>query len=489
MSEESKTRHDGTGGAYFLRKLKPFVFKVTLCFYALAVTLFIVQRGASQVTQSPAENQLLKGIQLLRAGQLPESVKAFNNAKQASPLDPRPYFYCGMALAQAGRMQDAAGELAEAVHLAPDQLQYRIFLAHVFEQLKQTHAAVKTLAVFQDEQTLRQLTAAWLRLLADDYYRLGMAEEALRVLNRWAELDPKDSRIALYRGQAYELEGRPDEALKFFEMSVSESDLNPLAFFEMGKILYARNQLPAAKQALLKAVREDKNNPDYLSHLALIDLAMNDPDAAIKCLRSVESEGDRFPALYYVLATAYRKKGDRARKAEYMTKFQQATAADQDRKAQTLAAERPIAQAERELDQGQTAEALALFEKAAKLNPNRWEPHAFLAEIFLNAGKLDLAYPHLLKMEQIDSYSAVGNFLLARYWFKRGDYERAMVYAEKVRAIRPDNSELHAFLGDVYMHLGDRQQALREYKAVSEFAPNRAGLKVLIEKGEPGEHK
>lgn len=478
-----------TNGASFLRGRRPIVFAVTLCFYTSAASLFIVQRAASQVTQPLAESQLLKGIQLLGAGRLPESVKAFNDAKQTNPLDPRPYFYCGMALAQEGRMRDAAGELAEAVHLAPDQLQYRIFQAHVFEQLQQTHAAVKILRVFQDEQTLRQLSAAWLRLLADDYYRLGMAAETLSVLNRWAELDPKDSRIALYRGQAYELEGRPNAALKFFEISVSESDLNPLAFFEMGKILYARNQLPAAKQALLKAVSEDKDNPDYLSQLALVYLAMNDPDAAIERLRSVESEGDRFPSIYYVLAAAYHSKGDQARKAEYMAKFQQATAAERDRKAQTLAAERPLAQAERELDQGRTAEARALFEKAARLNPNRWEPHAFLAEMFLNAGKLDLAYPHLLKMKQIDSYSAVGNFLFAKYWFKRSDYQRALVYAEKVRAARPGNSELHAFLGDVYMRLGERQQALREYQAVSEFAPNRAGLKAVIEKGEPGDRK
>jgi Flp pilus assembly protein TadD len=473
-----------TGGSNFLRRRKLFAFGVILCFYASAASLVPPLSEASQVTQLAVESQLATGIQLLRAGQLSESVKAFNNAKQASPLDPRPYFYCGMALAQAGRMRDAAGELAEAVHLAPDQPQYRIFQAHVFEQLKQTHAAVKTLAVFRDEQTLRQLSAAWLRLLADDYYRLGMAEEALRVLGRWAELDPKDFRIALYQGQAYELEGRSDEALKFFEMSVSESDLDPLAFFEMGKILYARNQLPAAKQALLKAVSEDKDNPEYLSQLAIIDLAMNDPAAAIECLRNVESEGDRFPTIYYVLATAYRKKGDQTRKAEYMEKFRQATAADRDRKAQTLAAERPLAQAERELDQGHTAEARSLFEKAARLNPNRWEPHAFLAEMFLNAGMLDLAYRHLLKMEQIDSYSAIGNFLMAKYWFKRGDYSRAMVYAEKVRAVRPDNSELHAFLGDVYMHLGERQQAIQEYKAASELAPNNAT--VSMEKPELG---
>lgn len=66
-----------------------------------------------------------------------------------------------MALAQSVRMPDAASELPEAVHLAPDRREYRVFQAHVFEQLRQTDAADRALAVFQDEQALRQLSPAW----------------------------------------------------------------------------------------------------------------------------------------------------------------------------------------------------------------------------------------------------------------------------------------------------------------------------------------
>lgn len=466
-----------TGGIRLL-KSKPLVHILPVCLCAFVLSLAAAPHGFSQASPPQSQSQLTKGLELLSSGRLSESVKAFNEAKQAMPLDPRPYFYCGMALAQAGHLPDAAGELSEAVYMAQAEPEYHIFQAHLFVLLKQTQAAEKTLEIFADARGLRQLSPAWLRLLADDYYRLGMASDALRVLDRWAALDPKDARIDLYRGQAYVLEGQSDKALESFESSIAKSNLNPLAYFEMGKILYAKNQLPAAKQALLKAVSEDRNNPEYVSELALVDLSMNDPNGAIKRLQSVVSEGTRFPNIFYVLGRAYRSQGDRARAAEYMAKFQQVTAADRDQKERTLTAERPLAQAERELEQGHAAVARALFEKAARINPNRWEAHAFLADMFLKESKLDLAYPHLLKMEQIDTYSAVGNFLMARYWFKRGDYERAKAYAEKVRAIRPDNSEVHAFLAKVYSLMGEKQQALREEKIASGLAPNRSGLEV-----------
>ena len=103
--------------------------------------------GAGQTGAEPFEARLTEGTKLLGEGHLLESIKVLNSAKQSAPQDARPYFYCGMALAQAGRMRDAASELGEAVHLAPDQLHYRVFQAHVLEELKQTSEA-------QDEKTL-----------------------------------------------------------------------------------------------------------------------------------------------------------------------------------------------------------------------------------------------------------------------------------------------------------------------------------------------
>ena len=439
-------------------------------------------RGVGQTGTVPSEAQLAEGIKLLGAGRFLESVKALNSAKQNASRDSRPYFYCGMALAQAGRMRDAASELGEAVRLAPEQLDYRVFQAHVLNELKQKAAAEDALAVFQKEQTAERLDPAWLRLLADVYYRLQMMDQALKILDLWAKHDPADPRVDLYRGQAYVVKGQPDMALAAFQRSLEKSTDNPQAYSETGAILYEKNQLPAAKDALLSAVREDANKPEYSSKLAAVYLAMGDPDAAIESLKRVEAAGPNMPMIYYLLGRAYRSKGDPARASGYTEKFRQAISAERDLEARTLQAERPIAQAQRQLEQGNPAAARDLFEQALKVDADQWEPNANLAEMDLNSGDLQQAYPHLRKLEQIDPDSAVGNFLIAQYWFKQKEYERARMYAEKVKLSRPDNSELRALLGDIYLALGQKQKAVAEYEEAVHLAPERIDLRERLRK-------
>ena len=100
----------------------------------------------------------------------------------------------------------------------------------------------------------------------------------------------------------------------------------------------------------------------------------------------------------------------------------------------------------------------------------------------LASGNLPGAYPHLQKLEQIDPDSAIGMFLMARYWFKQKDYEQARLYAERVRVSRPDNSELRALLGDIYLELGEKRKAYREYQEAIRLAPERADLHERIRK-------
>ncbi|HKS94752.1 MAG TPA: tetratricopeptide repeat protein [Terriglobia bacterium] len=440
-------------------------------------------RGAAQTTPAdPFATQLAEGTKLLGEGRLLESVRVLNSAKQSSPQDARPYFYCGMALAQDGRMRDAAYELGEAVHLAPGQLDYRVFQAHVLEQLKQKSAALDALAAFQKEGTAERLDSAWLRLLADVYYRLDLADQALKVLDLWAKQDPNDARIDLYRGQACVVKGQPDLALAFFQTSLKKSARNPQAYFELGSILYQKNQLPAAKEALLTAVRQDPSKPEYFSKLASVCLAMGDVDEAIEYLKRVEPSGETVPEIYYVLARAYRKEGNASLSAEYTKKFEQVTQAERDRDARLLAADRPIAQAQRQLDEGHPAQAQALFEKALEIDPNRWEPNAYLAEMYVSSGDLKRADLFLRKMQEIDPDSAVGNYLMAQYWFKLKNYEQARLYAEKVRLSRPDNSELRVLLGHIYQELGEKQKARDEYEAAVHLAPERADWRELLRK-------
>jgi tetratricopeptide (TPR) repeat protein len=455
-------------------------FTFSLCLGALTVKLCLVGPGEAQTGQLPLDGPVAEGVKLIAKGQFAQAVEALNRAKQQNIKDARPYFYCGMALAQEGRLPDAASELVEAVHLAPDNLDYRVFQAHVLQQLVQYKAAEQTLAPFQDDGTVRRLLPSWLQLLADVYYRMGNMDDALRILNLWAASDPHNANIDLYRGQAYVMKSEPDVAFKYFQTSIAESAQNPQAYFEMGKILYQRSNFAAAQEALAKAVQQDPNNPEYRSKLASDDLALRDPDAALACLQPVEAFGDKFPAIYYDLGRSYRAKGNATRADDYLKKFQEITTAERNKEDQRDAIDRPIGQAERLLEQGHTAEAQALFQKVLQVAPDRWEPNAYLAEMDLNDGNLQAALPLLQKLQKLDPDSPTGNFLLARYWVAEHNYAHARVFAEKVKIKRPDNSALRAMLGDIYARLGERQKALTEYRAALSLDPRRQDLRQRV---------
>jgi tetratricopeptide (TPR) repeat protein len=441
-----------------------------------------VALGETPQQREAEESQLEAGIKLLHAGRFSESVSAFNRFKQTAPQDPRPYFYAGTALAQAGQLNHAALELGEAVHLAPDRPEYRIFQAHVFLDLEQPSAALEALAMFQAGERVNQLTTAWLHLLAEDYYRLGKMEEALRWLDLWAQREPNEASIDLYRGQAYVVKGDADTALRYLQSSIRKSDKNPQAYFELGKILYQRNQLAEAKEALLKAVAQSNTNAEYLQKLGDACLAMGDPDQAIDYLHRAVATGAEFPETYYTLARAYRRQGDLARSDEYQKKFQEVAAAQREKEAQVRAADAPIAEAQRELERGNQPAARALFEKALQIDPQRWQPHAYLAEMLLSSEDWPEAYEHLLKMDEIDPDSVVGNYLLAKYWYRRKEFARARAYAEKVKWSRPDNSELRNLLGNIYLGLGQKEKAREEYQAAVRLAPNRADFREQLQK-------
>jgi tetratricopeptide (TPR) repeat protein len=439
---------------------------------------------APQTKAPRAEDQLNEGIQLFGKGRLKEAVAAFDRFKQTAPQDPRPYFYSGMALTEAGELSRAASELQEAVSLSPDQPEYRLYQANVFAQLKQKDAALGALGIFTKQDEAEQLPASWLLLLAEVYLRLDKIDDSSRILDLCGSRYPNDPRVYFDRGKVYVALGRLDLALESFRKSIEKSTDNLAAYFELGKLLYQRNELPAAKEALLEALKRDRTNPEYLYNLGVVCLARDEVDEAVEYLKRAEPSAAAFPEIYFALGRAYQKKNDRTQGEAYRKKFQDMSVVRREKEDRDRLADRFIAQGERQLDQGNTAEARALFEQAVQADPKRWDPHGYLAEMFLSSGDLEHAYLHLVKMEEIDPDSVVGNFLMAKYWYGRKDFERALGYAEKVESSRPGNSELRNLLGNIYVGLGQNERALQEYEAAVHLAPDRADFRENLRRAE-----
>lgn len=446
----------------------------SFCFALITVVCLAFGCLAAPQSVQPTGDDLLKqGIQLLSAGKYDQAIAVLNRSKQDSPRDPKPYFYAGMALTQAGQLPPAAVELKEAVRLAPNDLVYRIFLANIYSRLKQKTHALQALSIFKGNDSLQQLPDSWLNLLADVYFRLEQPDPSLRILEILERRDPNSARTNYELGRTYAYKNELVQAIQYYRKSIQESRFNPDAYFELGEVLYERNDLPSAKQAFLKAAQQEKGNPEFLLKLGDTCLAMGESSEAIQYLKQAEPSAASYPEVYYALGRAYQRNGDRVHGDFYMRKYQEISMAQSAKKEMTISVDRLMIRGEDALDAGKKAEARSLFEQAARNDPHRWEAHAYLAEMYLASGDLDGAYSHLLWMQKIYPQSVVGNYLMARYWIFKADYKRALPYALKAKDIMPDNSELRTLLATIYSRLGEKVKAAQESKEAQILAPTR----------------
>ncbi|MDX2032179.1 MAG: tetratricopeptide repeat protein [Blastocatellia bacterium] len=447
-----------------------------------AAGIAILLAALSLLALAQTERDLAEGRRLLAEGRFAEAVAAFNRHKQANPADARAYFHAGVALAEAGRLSDAALELGEAIRLDSRRPEYRVFQASVLVRLKQNPAALDALSALTASKATEGLDVAWLWLLSDVYYRLEKFDDALRILDLLETRAPGDARLDLNRGQAYAVKAEYDRARQSLQRSVAKFPANPLAHFELGKLLYQLNEMAAAAASLREAVRLDPENPQYLHKLGAALIALNQPDEAIAALERAVAHAAEFPKIYYALGQAWQRKGDRARAGEFMVRFKRAREAQEGREGRESEVSRLIAKGERMLDEGNSKAALSFFEQAAAEDPGNWTARAYLAEEALAAGDAARAHPHLLRMEEIDPESPVGNYLMARHWAMRGEFEKARGYAERVRQARPAHAELRNLLGTIYLGLGRKDEAMRELAEAIRLAPDRADFRENLQR-------
>jgi len=380
-------------------------------------------QGSARVTPSSLRSWETNGHQLIQAGRFEEALELFRKIKEKSPKNPRPYFYSGLALMESGNLTGAASELDEAVRLAPKRSEYALFLANVMVRLGQKGEALRSLGVFQDTQTINLLTPAWMWLLADTYYRCNQPDQALKVLGLLAKRTPQDAKIDLNRGQAYVAKGQLELARKCFENSIrKQNDKNALAYYELGKLFHQLNELPSAKNSLEVAVRQEPRNVQYKYKLAMVCLSLNEDALAINYLRQVEGSASEYPEIYYALGRALQKTGHRTDAVTYFKKFQDRNTSARHKTDQSQEAGKLISEGERQLDRGNPVQARKLFEEALKADPNDWSAHGYLAEMLLDSSDWRDALSHLVKMEEVEPDSVVGNYLTARYWYLNQDF-------------------------------------------------------------------
>ena len=78
------------------------------------------------------------------------------------------------------------------------------------------------------------------------------------------------------------------------------------------------------------------------------------------------------------------------------------------------------------------------------------------------------------------------HFLIAQFHYRHAQYQDAVEVLKQAGSIYPELDDVHIYLGQMYLELGDKQSALSEYNALKDKATEFAErLLQQIEKKKP----
>jgi len=259
--------------------------------------------------------------------------------------------------------------------------------------------------------------------------------------------------------------------------------------FGAGVVLRLQNKPDAAKEAMLQALQLEPSNPEFLWQLAEVCLTLNEPDQALQYLTHIENNSESPPPeIYRLLGDSYRRLGDPEKSREYLNRFQELSLALQEKQTRNQETLSLIARGEEKLQENAVDEAKRLFEQALQKDSDHWLAHSYLAKIYLASGFPQFSYRHLSRMEELNPESVEGNYLLASYWYRRGDFQQARRYAEKTKARYPGSGALRNLLGNIYLELSQPDKAIQEYAAAVRLNPERSDFRSNYEslrRGQP----
>lgn len=421
------------------------------------------------------------------------------------------------------RQPDAAERvLRSAIARFPDQFDFRLALIRMQawfrkpENFRETVAAVvaehrKFPQVFEAAQPLYLLLGLEDEALAlcdrasglnpdqrvryqlmkvDTLARLGRREQARKLNQSVLAADPQ-RREALIREASFELDsGNPEAAQTLLERIVVADPQNPLAQYQMARVLVRASRFGLARQRLVDAVRLA---PDFIE--ARLDLARLDLETGdyMRALSSAEEVLNRDPsnqdaALARIAAIRLLGKLDGAESAIAALPVRSAAAlyelcllrdaqkrapeAEQACRDSSIADPRDLRGlthlVESRLSKDDAKGALAIVEAARKTIPPGYELLTLLADTAVKAGAYDTAvagYLELLPLTEHDAARKSGVlFRLGELQRRTGNLQTAIGNLRTAYKLDPQNPLVLQNLAVALDMAGERGEAMRLYE-------------------------
>jgi tetratricopeptide (TPR) repeat protein len=266
------------------------------------------------------------------------------------------------------------------------------------------------------------------------YNDFGQYADALPWLNRAISMDSSKSRAYTEKGYAHRHLNQIDQAEEAFKRALALNSDEYVAPYELGTIYSERKDYAQAEQYLLQAIRNKDDYADAYEELGAVQRRQGRNDEAIRTFNKAIELDSQDSGSYMGLGDVY----------FYGTK---------------------------EYDK-----AAAVYVKGLQLEPDNQVAAYNVGYAYNDNGRYVDAIPYLqtairLKPDYVEARAELG---FAQLKLQR--YPAAINTLRAALNMNNDFDTSHYYLGQVYVHTGDRQSAMSEYRELqrlhSQYASN-----------------
>lgn len=121
--------------------------------------------------------------------------------------------------------------------------------------------------------------------------------------------------------------------------------------------------------------------------------------------------------------------------------------------------------------QGQLEQAILSYNTAVRLEPGMMRAHENIARCFLAMDDHERAAAAYKRAGKLNPLSAIPFYNFALYHLEQGNDEQAELWLRKAVAHNPDDARAHGLLGEFLIDSGRRDEGIRHYRKSLELQP------------------
>ncbi len=269
--------------------------------------------------------------------------------------------------------------------------------------------------------------------------------------------------------------GNLQSSAVLFERCIEMDSLQPLAYFELSKLMASMGNLPLALALASDARYLSKEDEAFILHLGSLYSATGMADSALGVLQSIRSTYPKSPALLYSLSGAYLETGNLAGADSAVSALLSVVPRNEQaifRKYQLL------------LLQSKFVEAKKLLVWHARKYPEHYKFHSALGEYFANFDQVSEAFASFSKMASLRPDLPVSFLGMVRFYAQNDTLDALIpltvsLLSDDSITAREKMQFLFATVNDSLIVGRNASYLLKALDAASVALPNEGGIYML----------